>query len=74
MSSDTSTYASGQADPVWPAEKPLALTNDHFVPTRVGHPPPGTVPDDILPEGVKKPVLFDSVKLPHSGITLKNRM
>ena len=71
--SDTSLYASGQSQPVWPPKEPLALINDNFVPARHGHPPAGTVPDEIVPTDAKKPKLFDSVKLPHSPLTLKNR-
>lgn len=72
--SDTSHYASGQSQPVWPADKPLGLRNANFVPARLGHPPAGVVPEEILPEGQKKPKLFESAKLPHSTLTLKNRV
>lgn len=70
----TSAFASGQADPVWPADKPLGLRLNSFVPTRQGHPPQGTVPDDILPEDVKRPALFEPLTLPHSKLMLKNRI
>ncbi|PWN20450.1 FMN-linked oxidoreductase [Microstroma glucosiphilum] len=58
---------------LWPQDKPIALANSSFVPTRHGHPAPGTVPDDIVPEGEKKPKLFEQAKLPHSDLVLKNR-
>lgn len=68
-------YASGQEDPKWPADKPLALCLDNFVPVRLHHPPPGTVPDEIVPEGEKKPKLFESLQLPVTkSLTLKNRI
>lgn len=69
-----SSFASGQEDPKWPADKPLALSLNNFVPVREGHPPPGTVPDDIVPEGEKKPKLFTSLQLPGKTLTLKNRI
>lgn len=59
---------------LWPQDKPIALANSSFVPTRYGHPAPGTVPDDIVPEGEKKPKLFEQAKLPHSDLVLKNRV
>lgn len=72
-SSPTDALVAGQSKPVWSGSEPLALLNDHYVPARIGYPPPGTVPDDILPAGVSRPKLFDSVDLPHSKLKLKNR-
>ncbi|UZJ55059.1 hypothetical protein CBS101457_004379 [Exobasidium rhododendri] len=70
-----SSYASGLQSPQWPADKPLALNIAHYIPVREGHPPPGTVPDDIVPEGREKPKLFTSVQFPVTkSITLKNRI
>ncbi|CAO1632165.1 unnamed protein product [Sympodiomycopsis kandeliae] len=72
--SDTGRFAAGQLDPVWPADKPLEVYSSNYVPARLGHPPTGTVPDEIVPAQSKKPLLFESIKLPHSDITLKNRV
>ncbi|CAO1626203.1 unnamed protein product [Parajaminaea phylloscopi] len=69
----TQHFASGQTAPVWSGSQPLNLINDNFVPARAGHPPPGTVPDDILPAGVTRPKLFETLDLPHSKLKLKNR-
>jgi hypothetical protein len=70
-----SSFASGQEAPKWPADKPLALSLNNFIPVREGHPPPGTVPEDIVPEGEKKPKLFESLQLPVTkSLTLKNRI
>jgi hypothetical protein len=72
-----SDYASGQAAPVWPQDKPLALTLGHFVPAREGHPPAGAVPADIVPEGASRPKLFDprvQLSASNSGLALKNRV
>lgn len=55
----------------------LNLSTAHFNPPVEGHPPTGTVPDEILPEGVKKPLLFHPIKAhPYSTDTLqlKNRV
>ncbi|PWN88379.1 FMN-linked oxidoreductase [Acaromyces ingoldii] len=70
--SQSTSYASGQQAPKWPADKPLALQINHFSPVREGHPPPGTVPDEIVAEGEERPLLFHSVQLPVSRLTLKN--
>lgn len=70
--SQSTSYASGQQAPKWPADKPLALQISHFSPVREGHPPPGTVPDEIVAEGEERPLLFHSVQLPVSKLTLKN--
>lgn len=59
----------------FPVDQPLALFNSNFIPTREGHPSPGTVPEAILPAGVQKPRLFDEVSLPHAkALKLKNRV
>lgn len=71
---DTVRYASGQGPATWPADKPLQVLNSNFVPARYGHPPAGVVPEEIVPDGATRPVLFDSVKLPHSSLVLKNRV
>lgn len=71
-SNSSHLYASGQQAPKWPADKPLALQITHFSPVREGHPPPGTVPDEIVAEGEQRPLLFNSVPLPVSKLTLKN--
>lgn len=55
----------------------LNLSTAHFNPPVEGHPPTGSVPDEILPEGVKKPLLFHPIKAhPYStdNLQLKNRV
>ena len=75
LSPTMSVYAAGQEEPKWPGTQPLALSTDRFVPVRQGHPPPGTVPDEIVPEGESKPKLFESAQLPVTKtLTLKNRI
>lgn len=67
------SYGSGQEAGRWPIDHPLALRQDSFVPDRKGHPPPGTVPEEIVPEGRQKPKLFDAVQLPVTkSLVLKN--
>ncbi|SPO35098.1 related to flavin oxidoreductase [Pseudozyma flocculosa] len=51
-----------------------ALALDNFAAVRTGHPPPGTLPDAILPEGVDNPRLFTSVTLPFVEQRYKNRV
>ncbi|KAJ1030558.1 hypothetical protein NDA16_001467 [Ustilago loliicola] len=57
-----------------------ALKIDNFVATRHSHPPPGSVPDSILPEGVEKPALFKTITMPFAAPedggkqTYKNRV
>lgn len=75
---ETSRFVSGLTSPV--VDSIAALKIDNFVPTRDGHPPPGSIPDSILPEGVEKPALFKTITLPFakpesSGrMTFKNRV
>lgn len=69
---DSHNFAAGQQPPRHPASQPLALRIQSFAPTRVNHPPPGTVPDEIVPEGEKKPLLFEPKTMHHGGLKLKN--
>lgn len=62
---DASNFVSGLTAPLVDSIDALKISN--FVPTRLGHPPPGTIPDSILPEGVQKPALFDSLTLPFAA-------
>ncbi|PWZ03024.1 FMN-linked oxidoreductase [Testicularia cyperi] len=59
---DTSNFVSGLTAPKVNSIDALKISN--FAATREGHPPPGSMPDSILPEGVKKPLLFHTVTLP----------
>ncbi|EST09683.1 NADH:flavin oxidoreductase/NADH oxidase, N-terminal [Kalmanozyma brasiliensis GHG001] len=79
VSSDmnTSNFVSGLTAPL--TNSIDALKIDHFVPTRDGHPPPGSIPDSILPQGVSKPALFQTITLPFAKpeggkMTFKNRV
>ena len=74
MSSSKSSFAHGQTEPVWSGNQALGLKLNSFVPTRLNHPPPGTVPKDTLPDGVQRPKLFEHLDLPHSKLRLKNRV
>ncbi|CBQ67425.1 related to flavin oxidoreductase [Sporisorium reilianum SRZ2] len=71
---DTSNFVSGLTAPLVDSIDALKISN--FVATRSGHPPPGSVPDSILPEGVAKPALFQPVTLPFAGskMRFKNRV
>ncbi|KIS71603.1 uncharacterized protein UMAG_00046 [Mycosarcoma maydis] len=75
---DTSRFVSGLTPPLVDSIDALKISN--FVPTRSGHPPPGSVPESILPEGVKKPALFQTLTLPFAApeqagkMTFKNRI
>ncbi|CDS02205.1 related to flavin oxidoreductase [Sporisorium scitamineum] len=75
---DTSNFVSGLTAPLVDSIDALKISN--FVLTRYGHPPPGSVPDSILPEGVAKPALFQTVTLPFAApeqsgkMTFKNRV
>ena len=75
---DTSRFVSGLTAPLVDSLAPLKMSN--FVATRSGHPPPGTIPDSILPEGVGKPALFQPITLPFAApeqggkVTFKNRV
>ena len=69
---ETSVFASGQQEPQWPRDQPLGLQLGSFQPAVYGHPPSGTMPREILPEGVEPPKLFHPVKLPQSNLKLKN--
>ncbi|GAC73270.1 NADH:flavin oxidoreductase [Moesziomyces antarcticus T-34] len=75
---EASNFVSGLTEPL--VDSIDALKIGHFVPTRENHPPPGTMPDSILGEGVKKPALFQTITLPFakpegSGkMTFKNRV
>ncbi|TKY90064.1 hypothetical protein EX895_000062 [Sporisorium graminicola] len=71
---DTSNFVSGLTAPLVDSIDALKISN--FVPIRDGHPPPGSVPESILPKGVAKPALFQTVTLPVASprITFKNRV
>ncbi|SOV03073.1 related to flavin oxidoreductase [Ustilago sp. UG-2017a] len=74
----TSNFVSGLTSPL--VNHISALKIDNFVATRQGHPPPGSLPDSILPEGVEKPALFRTITLPFASPedggkqTYKNRV
>ncbi|PWN49803.1 FMN-linked oxidoreductase [Violaceomyces palustris] len=76
MTIQTTGFNKGQSDPVWDGQVDIGLKIDSFAPVRENHPPPGVMPDELLPEGVKKPKLFTSVSMPKSsgGLTVKNRV
>lgn len=74
---DTSRFVSGLTAPL--TNSLDALKIDNFIPTRSGHPPPGSIPDSILPQGVEKPALFQTITLPFARpdggkMTFKNRV
>ena len=75
---DASRFVSGLTAPLVDSIDALKISN--FVPTRHGHPPPGAVPDSILPDGVAKPALFQTITLPFArpepsgAMTFKNRV
>ncbi|SNX81347.1 related to flavin oxidoreductase [Melanopsichium pennsylvanicum] len=77
-SMDTSIFVSGLTAPVVDSIEALRISN--FIPTRSGHPPPGSMPDSILPEGTTKPALFSTITLPFAApeqggkMTFKNRV
>ncbi|MCO5585111.1 hypothetical protein L7F22_039043 [Adiantum nelumboides] len=63
---------SGQRQPVWPADKALALTFNHFGPKSKEHHAQGTFDQSKAKTG-KYPKLFSPVQLPVTkGLTLKN--
>lgn len=63
---------SGQRQPVWPADKPLALTFDHYGPRSNEHFAQGTFDPSKAKDG-KLPKLFSKVQLPtKKTLTLKN--
>lgn len=57
-----------------------ALKIGSFAAVREGHPPPGTMPESILPEGAQKPLLFTPLTMPvarpngSDRMTFKNRV
>ncbi|GAC96602.1 potential NADH-dependent flavin oxidoreductase [Pseudozyma hubeiensis SY62] len=75
---DASNFVSGLTAPLTNSIDALKISN--FVPTRSGHPPPGSMPDSILPEGVAKPALFQTMTMPFAEpeqaakMTFKNRV
>lgn len=75
---EASNFVSGLTQPLVDSIDALKISN--FVPTRQGHPPPGSIPDSILPEGVEKPALFKTFTLPFAKpeqegkMTFKNRV
>lgn len=74
----SSNFVAGLTQPA--SLKTWGLNIDNFAPVREGHPPPGTIPDSILPEGVAKPKLFTSMTMPYAKpetegkLTFKNRV
>ncbi len=78
--SDTAAYASGQQPGLYPREAALPLRISDYVSLRSGHPPPGVLTPTQLAEetsekhaaGAPAPKLFTSVRLPRSGLVLKN--
>ena len=68
-------FAHGQQESPLPLDAPLNLTLGAYTPTWEGHPPQGTVTDDMIPDGIKRPKLFDSnVEMQNTGaLALKNR-
>lgn len=68
-------FARGQQESSIALDAPLDLTLDAYEPTWYGHPPQGVVTDEMLPDGVKRPKLFDSnVEMQGTGhLALKNR-
>ncbi|KAN0066327.1 hypothetical protein ACQY0O_000421 [Thecaphora frezii] len=72
-------FVSGLVPPQ--TESLAALPTSNFDAAREGHPPPGTIPDSILPKGVEKPLLFTPFSLPYTRTqegdgkqTYKNRV
>lgn len=64
---------SGQEEPKWPTDKPLALTINHFAPKSKEHHAQGTPTDKISQNGRPLPRLFSQVTLPVTKrLTLKN--
>lgn len=75
---DASHFVSGLTPPLVDSIDALKISN--FVAIRNGHPPPGSLPDSILPQGVTKPALFQTLTLPFAApdkagkMTFKNRV
>ena len=60
----------------YPAEQPIDLKLASYGPMQEGWAPSGTLPNERLPEGVKRPLLFEPLKLRQvkGDVTLKNRV